>query len=187
MSGEDRRRWDDKSGGEWHRCKGNEARAKISCYSPLKGSFHKRNSLLQVLKILKYWYNFISRPKKKLLRYYSLNEWRGQKDLEGDGMINQGGMAQVQEKWSKAKLLRYCPLNEWRGQKDLVGYGMINQEGSGTGAREMNQGKTLALLSFKWVERTEGFRRRWDDKSGGNGTGARKLEQGKTLAPQSLK
>jgi hypothetical protein len=47
------------------------------------------------------------------------------------------------------------------------GDGMINQEGSGTGAREMEQGKTLALLSFKWVERTEGFRRRRDDKSGG--------------------
>ncbi len=29
--------------------------------------------------------------KAKLLRYCPLNEWRGQKDLEGDVMINQEG------------------------------------------------------------------------------------------------
>ncbi len=53
----------------------------------------------------------------------------------------------MQGKWSK--LFCYSPLNEWRGQKDLEGYGMINQEGSGTGAREMEQGKTIAVLALK--------------------------------------
>jgi hypothetical protein len=58
-------------------------------------------------------------------------------------------VAQVQGKWSKAKILPCSPLNKWRGQKDLEGDRMINQEGSGTGAREMEQGKNLALQSFK--------------------------------------
>jgi hypothetical protein len=58
-------------------------------------------------------------------------------------------MSQVQGKWSKAKLSPYSPLNEWRGQNDLQGDGMINQGENGTGAREMEQGKTIVILSLK--------------------------------------
>ncbi len=55
----------------------------------------------------------------------------------------------MQGKWSKAKLSPYSPLNEWRGQNDLQGDGMINQGENGTGAREMEQGKTIVILSLK--------------------------------------
>ncbi len=43
--------------------------------------------------------------KAKLLRYSPLNEWRGQKDLEGDGMINQEGNGTVAREMEQGKTL----------------------------------------------------------------------------------
>ncbi len=43
--------------------------------------------------------------KAKLLGYSPLNEWRGQKDLEGDGMINQEGSGTVAREMNQGKTI----------------------------------------------------------------------------------